>query len=544
MQPAIAGDSAISEVMVDPPGRVARLSYLEGRVSLAAEGGEDWADAVLNRPLTSGDRLVLDADGRAELEVGSSTLHLDRGTEFAFLQLDDAVMLTSLTQGAAAIRVRALDVGETIQVETPNAAVLLRGPGEYHVDVDAEAGHTIVKVRSGAAEVRGGASTYRVRANEEGVFSGLDELHAQIAPIAQRTAFEAWAYDRAAREDRSVSSRYVSNEVIGHEDLDDYGDWLHEPSYGYVWRPRYVGHDWAPYRFGQWVWVSPWGWTWLDDARWGFAPFHYGRWAQLQNRWCWVPGPRHVRPVYAPALVGWAGAPRGVFDPFDRGMRWFPLAPREVYVPGYRHTPRHIRRVNQSNTVVDDDSRITRAYAQRARERNYRYRDDRNALTVASQERVTSRGAAPDQRLHVDGRREAVLEHVRRAREQVRTEQARYESRRAAPEERVIERESRTARPSNGQVTRPAGDEPVQPPRTSRPTVVSPSLATQQSVRREAGETSQTRPSLTQVRPSSPQTRPSPAQTQQSAPPARRSPPSNAAPSAATTRHGNAPAQR
>jgi hypothetical protein len=364
------------------------------------------------------------------------------------------------------------------------------------------------------AEVRGGANAYRVSASEEGVFSGLDELYAQIAPVAPRTAFETWANERAEREDSSVSSRYVSNDVIGHEDLDDYGDWLHEPSYGYVWRPRYVSHDWAPYRFGQWVWVSPWGWTWLDDARWGFAPFHYGRWAQVQNRWCWVPGPRHVRPVYAPALVGWTGgAPLGVFDPFERGMRWFPLAPREVYVPGYRHTPRHIRRFNQSNTIVDDDSRIARAHTQRARDGTYRYRADSNAVPVASQDRVTSERPIRDQRARAVDRRVSDREQARRQREQVgpeqeqvRREQARYNTRRDAP---------------------------------ARPSAASPSAAAQQSTRPEAADAPQTRSSTPQVAPSSPQNRPSPAQAQPSAPAVRRSTPA----SAATSRRGNVPAQ-
>ena len=71
---------------------------------------------------------------------------------------------------------------------------------------------------------------------------------------------------------------------------------------------RYVAAGWAPYRYGRWAWVSPWGWTWIDDARWGFAPFHYGRWAYASNRWCWVPGPRYVHAVYAPALVAWTAA--------------------------------------------------------------------------------------------------------------------------------------------------------------------------------------------------------------------------------------------
>ena len=201
---------AISEVTVDPPGRVARLSYVEGAVSFASADAGEWTDAVLNRPLTSGDRLWLDQDARAELEVGSTTLHLDRETAFGVVKLDDGVLLVSLTEGAASIRVRTLADQETIQVETPNAAVRIRRAGEYHIEFDTDSDRTIVRARSGEAEVMGGSASHLVRASQEGVFTGLDELRAQIGPITPRTAFETWADARSRREDASVSSRYVS----------------------------------------------------------------------------------------------------------------------------------------------------------------------------------------------------------------------------------------------------------------------------------------------------------------------------------------------
>jgi hypothetical protein len=112
------------------------------------------------------------------------------------------------------------------------------------------------------------------------------------------------------------------------------------------------------------VWVSPWGYTWIDDARWGYAPFHYGRWAHIRHRWCWVPGPRHVRAVYAPALVGWHGSRGG-------HISWFPLGPREVYVPGRRHSHRYFDRVNVANTHVDR-SHIREVYDRRGGNRTYR----------------------------------------------------------------------------------------------------------------------------------------------------------------------------
>jgi len=348
-----SSESSRATPVVDPPGRVARLGYIDGEVTVAPAGNDEWAEAVLNRPLTSGDRLWVEDRGRAELQIGSAAVYLDGDTGFGLIELDDNVLQASLTEGAATVRVRRLAEGETIQVETPHATVSLNRVGEYHLEVDKSAERTVVKTRNGEAEVSGGGNKqFTVRDNERGVFTGVDSLTGTVQPLGPRTAFESWANDRDARNERSQSAQYVSRDVIGYEDLDDNGEWISEPEYGHVWRPTYVVSNWAPYRYGRWVYVSPWGWSWIDDARWGFAPFHYGRWAYIRSRWCWVPGPRHIRPVYAPALVGWVGGPSvGVSVSFGN-VGWYPLGPRDVFYPGYRHTPRYIRYVNVSNTVV------------------------------------------------------------------------------------------------------------------------------------------------------------------------------------------------
>ncbi|MBM0108273.1 hypothetical protein JM946_26380 [Steroidobacter sp. S1-65] len=352
-EPVVEPESSRATPVVDPPSRVARLGHVDGDVTVAPAGTDEWAEAVLNRPLTSGDRLWVERGGRAELQIGSAAVYLDGDTGFGFIELDDEVLQASLTEGAATLRVRRLAEGETIQVETPHSTVVLNKVGEYHLEVDKSGDRTIVKTRSGEAQVTGGGSQrFTVRDNERGIFSGVDSLTGHIDRLGPRTAFENWANDRDARNERSKSSRYVSRDVIGYEDLDDHGEWISEPEYGYVWRPTYVVHNWAPYRYGRWVYVSPWGWSWVDDARWGFAPFHYGRWAHIRNRWCWVPGPRHIRPVYAPALVGWVGGPSVGISVSFGNVGWYPLGPRDLYYPGYRHTPRYIRYVNVSNTYI------------------------------------------------------------------------------------------------------------------------------------------------------------------------------------------------
>ena len=100
---------------------------------------------------------------------------------------------------------------------------------------------------------------------------------------------------------------------------------------------------WVPYRYGHWVFIEPWGWTWVEAEPWGYAPFHYGRWAHLGPVWFWVPGPVVVQPVYAPALVAFVGGP-GFGVGIGIGVQaWFPLGPREPYMPWYHYGPHYGR---------------------------------------------------------------------------------------------------------------------------------------------------------------------------------------------------------
>ena len=112
-----------------------------------------------------------------------------------------------------------------------------------------------------------------------------------------------------------------------------------------MWLPSHVPAGWAPYRFGHWSWVEPWGWTWVDDTSWGFAPFHYGRWAYQNARWVWSPGAVQARPVYAPALVVFVGG-SGSTPAAGDGIGWFPLGPREIYSRPYTVSTAYVQRIN------------------------------------------------------------------------------------------------------------------------------------------------------------------------------------------------------
>src|ERR1700754_2440899 len=86
---AVTGTYAQTAEDPDPPDRAGRLSLVQGDVSLQPAGAQDWAQALVNRPLTTGDRLWSDQDGRAEVQVGPATVRLGANTGFSFLNVDD-----------------------------------------------------------------------------------------------------------------------------------------------------------------------------------------------------------------------------------------------------------------------------------------------------------------------------------------------------------------------------------------------------------------------------------------------------------------------
>jgi hypothetical protein len=170
-----------------------------------------------------------------------------------------------------------------------------------------------------------------------------------------RDDFEQWVRSDDARDQQYAARHPISPEMTGAEDLDRNGQWSSHPEYGAIWYPTTVVAGWAPYRHGHWAWVRPWGWTWVDDAPWGFAPFHYGRWVHWGGRWCWAPGTYVRRPVYAPAMVAWVGGPHlsvSVRIGGGQPVGWVPLAPREAYYPAYRVSPVYIKQVNVTHVHV------------------------------------------------------------------------------------------------------------------------------------------------------------------------------------------------
>jgi hypothetical protein len=384
-----------AEEAIDPPGRVGRLSEVDGQVWLFHPEEGEWVAAERNRPLTSGDRLATDGGARTEVRIGSTTLRLDGATEIEVLRLDDDRIELQLHNGSVAVRIRSREQVEGFELRTQEGRFTVQRTGRYRFDRADEA--SFATVMSGQAYFETQNNALTINAGQRAEF-WMDRANVPQYSIVEpeRDAFSAWVAERDRADDRSASTRYVSPEMTGVEDLDRYGYWQDNPEYGALWVPRTVAPGWAPYTTGRWAWVAPWGWTWIDEAPWGFAPFHYGRWVYVGSSWCWAPGTYVRRPVYAPALVAWIGGPRLSLGISIGGggpaVGWVPLAPREVYVPYYRVSPGYVRNVNVTHvTNITNITTIVNNPQQAVVGRDFRNRKFPHAVTVVPASTFTSR---------------------------------------------------------------------------------------------------------------------------------------------------------
>ena len=341
----LAAGAASAQRFYDPPGRVARISDMRGYLSYSPAGDGEWYDAHRNRPIVRGDALWSDRGARAELQAGSTWIRIDQETSLEFLELNDRMLQVEVAEGSVNVRVRRLYPGQRVEVDTPNLAFVIDRPGNFRLDVDREGDNTTIEARQGGGRVYGVGGRFDVRGGDVVVFYGEDVRDYEMYAFPGMDSFDRYARQRDQRIDRSLSLRYLGDDLVGYSDLDDYGRWSRYPQYGNVWFPSNTYAGWAPYQDGQWVWQDPWGWTWVDDEPWGFAPSHYGRWAWIDGRWGWVPGPRSYRPVYAPALVAFLELAGG-------SIGWFPLGPQDVYYPTYNVSSNYFRAVNIANTTV------------------------------------------------------------------------------------------------------------------------------------------------------------------------------------------------
>lgn len=249
------------------------------------------------------------------------------------------------------------------------------------------------------------------------------------SPIATETASTVYA---PPAEDTNISFFY--------EAMSPHGQWVNHSEYGYVFQPTVVVQrpDWRPYvDNGRWVWTDQ-GWYWHSDLDWGWAPFHYGRWAHDDRyTWVWVPDNQ-----WGPAWVNWRQS--------DDYYGWAPLPPRSRFEAGigFSFHDRHVGLDFNFNLGERDYAFVP---ADRFLDRDYRrvivprdrVRNVYNNTTIVNNTYVYN-----DNRIINNGiPRERVERRTNRRLETVRVREERVEAGRPIPHERESGNELAVYRP-------------------------------------------------------------------------------------------------
>ena len=451
-----------------------RLSFTKGEVSFWRPGAQDWSQAQVNTPLSPGDLLYTGPQGTLEIQIGFRAFV--RGwasTQLGLENHEPDFLQFKVTAGNASFDLRTVEPGQTVEVNTPNAAFIIDHAGYYRVNVSGERTSLITR-RGGQATISyPGGEAFAIGPSEEVVIEGMERPRVASYVAPQLDEWDKWNYARTDHLLDAVSARYVSPGVYGVDDLDLYGNWRSVPTYGSVWVPRGVPVGWAPYTTGSWMFDPYYGWTWVDTAPWGWAPYHYGRWVFVDGFWGWAPGSVVVRPAYAPALVAFLGGPGvGVSIGISPLVGWVALGWGEPCVPWWGPTsfryrpwwggwggPRVVNNVVINKTTIVNVQEIN----------VYHNTKVPNGVVAVSEDQFGRGPIKPTRVTQVD---EKSIRPIHTA-PQVTTTPASFvprESRGVRPPEKVLEQSVVATRPSHPRaesasgVERKAGTKPVPTP--------------------------------------------------------------------------------
>lgn len=319
-----AAQDTITDRSKQGPVRMAHFSYVSGNITWRAGESGEWSPATINLPIQEGAQIWVNGGGRADLQFDDgSELRLGNGAlaTLKLLYSDSQGEFTqiTLTDGLATLHTRN-DVS-VYQIDTPFVSVKSRGDSQIRFGVD---GGTEVAMQRGTATVEGAQGKVTLHEND---YLDLPNADAAYIPhsLPSADSWDQWNSDRNRQIDGDVNTKNHLPPNIGlvAGDLDQYGTWHDDPKYGWVWAPDGTSSDWRPYHDGRWVWVEPYGWTWVGDEAWGWAPYHYGTWIDQPYGWAWCPGP--TSQYWSPAVVDFAC--------YGGDVGWAPLCPWEVSYP-------------------------------------------------------------------------------------------------------------------------------------------------------------------------------------------------------------------
>lgn len=293
-----------AEVSQEPtPTRAARLTFLQGAVTVEAPETPGTQPAQVNLPLVAGVHILTGDDGQAEVEFeDGSVVRLTPNTTLALdrLSIDSAGVFTtaaSLLRGLAYAELRAareyhytLTAGGDLLTPLENATV--------RVDFDQPPAK--FAVIDGAVEIsrQAGGSTRQVRAGETLRAGEQTPGEYSVSQGVADDSWDRWNSDRDAAESAESSGAtgvrdgYAGSQGYGWADLDANGTWYNVPGQGQVWQPQVAVEDagFDPYGFGAWMWYPTSGYVWASGYSWGWTPYRCGSWNYFNAfGWGWTP---------------------------------------------------------------------------------------------------------------------------------------------------------------------------------------------------------------------------------------------------------------
>ena len=328
---------------------VARVSLMNGAVSVQRGDSGDTVAAVVNAPLVAADHLLTGPSARAEIQFDQGNyLRLGTDTEVRLASLDNNQFQVQLGKGTITLAVIRDSAGQ-VEIDTPNMAFRPNQRGVYRVSVTDD-GQSEVTVRVGQGDTYTPQGTQPVEAGQTMMVRGpVADPEFQVVQAIPMDDWDRWNQQRDQRLLSVRSYQYMSQDIPGGSDLDANGQWQYAAPYGWVWSPNNVGPDWAPYRDGNWTWLDYYGWTWVGYEPWGWGPYHYGRWFNRPGfGWCWYPGALYNHYYWRPGLVAFFGFGHGVGVGFG-SIGWVPLGPHEHYLPWYGRGGRDIHASSVTN---------------------------------------------------------------------------------------------------------------------------------------------------------------------------------------------------
>jgi hypothetical protein len=296
----------------DPTTRAARLTSMQGTVTVNAPGTTENVPAQLNLPLLAGVQLVTGGDGQAEVEFEDGSVA--RITPNSALSLDNlaiqpgGVFVTnlSLLRGLGYFELRAtpqylysVNAGGDVMTPVENTTVRVNfdQPPAIFAVLDGTA-HVDRQINPNVDAANAGFQT-DVRAGESLRGDAANSTQYYLSPGIADDSWDQWNADMdqaAAAESAdstSVRNNYAGDQGYGWSDLDANGAWYHVPGQGSIWQPQLAVDDsgFDPYGYGDWVAYPGVGYVWASGYPWGWTPYRCGTWSYFGGfGWGWAPG--------------------------------------------------------------------------------------------------------------------------------------------------------------------------------------------------------------------------------------------------------------